>query len=54
MGNNHIACFGIWRRGTRRQAERSNRSGLTRWHMPYRGTTQIVLPGAFREVVNKD
>ncbi len=54
MGTNHIACFGIWRRGTRRQAERRNRAGLTRWHMPHRGATQIVLPGATREAVNED
>jgi hypothetical protein len=35
-GTNHIACFGVWRRGTRRQLLRPNRAGITRWHMPYR------------------
>ena len=54
MGTNHIACFGIWRRGTRRQAERHNRAGLTRWHMPYQGGVKIHLSGAVREVVNED
>jgi hypothetical protein len=37
LGTNHIACFGVWRRGTRRQAERRNRAGTTRWQMPHRG-----------------
>jgi len=36
MGTNHIACFGIWRRGTRRQPRRPNRTGATRWHKPYK------------------
>jgi len=35
-GSNHIACFGIWRPGSRRQAVRTNRFGITRWHMPHR------------------
>jgi hypothetical protein len=35
-GTNHIACFGVWRPGARREAERSNRTGATRWHMPCR------------------
>jgi hypothetical protein len=35
-GTNHIACFGVWRAGTRREAERPNRAGATRWHMPFR------------------
>ena len=52
MGTNHIACFGVWRRGTRRQAERQGRTGETRWHMPHRAA--IVLPGAAREVANQD
>lgn len=53
-GTNHIASFGVWRRGTRRQAERLNRSGITRWHMPHRGGVRIVLPGALSDVVNQD
>lgn len=52
MGTNHIACFGVWRRGTRRQAERKGRTGETRWHMPHRAA--IVLPGAAREVAHQD
>ena len=54
MGTNHIASFGVWRRGTRRQAERRNRAGLTRWHMPYQGGVKIHLSGADREAVNED
>jgi hypothetical protein len=46
MGTNHIACFGIWRRGTRRQAERMNRSGITRWHKPHRQGAAFTLAGA--------
>ncbi|MEI9992880.1 MAG: hypothetical protein WDM86_22995 [Rhizomicrobium sp.] len=54
MGTNPIACFGIWRRGTRRQAERLNRSGITRWHMPHQGGAHLVLPGVRHDVVNQD
>ncbi|MEJ0025791.1 MAG: hypothetical protein WDN01_07170 [Rhizomicrobium sp.] len=54
MGTNQIACFGVWRRGTRRQAERRNRSGITRWHMPHQGGAHLVLPGARHDVVNQD
>ena len=54
MGTNHIACFGVWRRGTRRQAMRLNRSGTTRWHMPHQGGAAFDLPGAAREVANQD
>lgn len=43
MGTNHIACFGIWRRGTRRQADRPNRANLTRWHMPHRPGAAFTL-----------
>jgi hypothetical protein len=46
LGTNHIACFGVWRRGARRQAERLNRTGQTRWHMPHKSGTAIALPGA--------
>jgi hypothetical protein len=38
LGTNHIACFGVWRMGSRRQAERLNRAGQTRWHMPHRAS----------------
>jgi len=54
MGTNHIACFGVWRRGTRRQAERLNRSGITRWHMPHQGGANFVLPGARHDAINQD
>ena len=54
MGTNHIACFGVWRRGTRRQAERLNRSGITRWHMPHQGRANFVLPGARHDAINQD
>ena len=54
MGTNHIACFGVWRRGTRRQAERTNRSGTTRWHMPHQGGAAVVLPGARSEIAHQD
>jgi hypothetical protein len=54
MGTNHIACFGVWRRGTRRQAMRSTRSGTTRWHMPHQGDAAVVLPGADREIAHQD
>lgn len=54
MGTNHIACFGVWRRGTRRQAERLNRTGTTRWHMPCGNGVAVVLPGAVREAVHLD
>jgi hypothetical protein len=46
MGTNHIACFGVWRRGTRRQAERPNRANTTRWHMPHRHDSAFTLAGA--------
>lgn len=46
MGTNHIACFGVWRRGTRRQAERVNRSNSTRWHMPHRHDAAFTFAGA--------
>jgi hypothetical protein len=36
MGTNHISCFGLWRRGTRRQALRVNRQGDARWNHPAR------------------
>jgi hypothetical protein len=36
MGSNHIACYGVWRTGARRQPGRPNRYGETRWHMPHR------------------
>ncbi len=52
MGTNQIACFGVWRRGTRRQAERLNRSGITRWHMPHQGGA--VLPGARHDAISQD
>jgi hypothetical protein len=55
MGTNHIACFGVWRRGTRRQVVRSGRPDMTRWHMPHRGDAAVVLPGAVhREVTHPD
>ncbi len=54
MGTNHIACFGVWRRGTRRQAVRQDRSGTTRWHMPHQGGAGIVLPGVAREFAHQD
>jgi hypothetical protein len=54
MGTNHIACFGVWRRGTRRQAARPERLGTTRWHMPHHGGAAVVLSGAAREVANQD
>ena len=41
MGTNQISCFGIWRRGTRRQAIRSNRHGETRW---LRSARNIAAP----------
>ncbi len=46
MGTNHIACFGVWRRGARRQAERLNRTNTTRWHMPHRTDAVFTLAGA--------
>jgi hypothetical protein len=52
MGTNHIACFGVWRRGTRRQAERANRAGITRWHKPHREAR--VLSAAIDDAVNQD
>jgi len=54
LGTNHIASFGVWRRGERRQAERANRSGSTRWHMPHKSGTAIVLTGVIYEAVNED
>lgn len=55
MGTNHIACFGVWRRGTRRQVVRPGRSDRTRWHMPHRGDAAVVLPGAVAdEVTHQD
>jgi hypothetical protein len=36
MGTNHISCFGIWRKGSRRQALRVNRQGDARWNRPAR------------------
>lgn len=54
MGTNHIACFGVWRRGTRRQAVRTERLGTTRWHMPHQGGVAVVLSGVAREVANQD
>ena len=54
LGTNHIASFGVWRRGTRRQATRLNRSGVTRWHMPHQGGVRIALPGAVRETANEN
>jgi hypothetical protein len=53
MGTNHIASFGVWREGTRRMAERHNRTGATRWHKPYRGGVALALP-TFGEAVNED
>jgi hypothetical protein len=53
MGTNHIACFGVWRTGTRRQAERLNRTGQTRWHMPHQGGA-VILPGAVDEAANEN
>lgn len=47
MGTNHIACFGVWRRGTRRQVAQAQRPGSTRWHMPHRAA--VVSPGASHE-----
>jgi len=32
-GTNHIANLGVWRVGSRRQAERVNRTGDTHWQM---------------------
>lgn len=46
MGTNHIACFGVWRRGTRRLAERRNRTNTTRWHMPHRCDAAFTLAEA--------
>ena len=53
-GTNHIACFGVWRRGTRRQAARFIRSGSTRWHMPHRSGAVAIQPGAARETARQD
>src|SRR3569832_1949911 len=46
MGTNHFAKNRIWRRGTRRQAERMNCTGITRWHMPHRPVAAFTLAGA--------
>ena len=54
MGTNHIACFGVWRRGSRRQADRRNRCGLTRWHMPHQRGVGMALPGARRDSAHQD
>jgi len=54
MGTNHIACFGVWRRGTRRQAMRPSRSGTTRWHMPHQTGAAVVLPGVACEIAYQD
>jgi hypothetical protein len=43
MGTNHIACYGVWRKGRRRDAVRVNRGCETRWHRPYR-LKAIVIP----------
>jgi hypothetical protein len=43
MGTNHIACFGVWRRGSRRQAARVNRTNSTRWHMPHQSDAVFTL-----------
>lgn len=51
MGTNHIACFGVWRTGTRRQVVRVNRSLMTRWHMPHRAA--LTLPGAVQEAAGE-
>jgi hypothetical protein len=54
MGTNHIACFGVWRRGTRRQAAQVNRTGMTRWHMPHRQDAVFTLAGAQKsEAINE-
>jgi hypothetical protein len=37
MGSNRITCHGVWRKGTRRQAPRRNRSGDTCWTRPFPG-----------------
>ncbi|MEJ1970056.1 MAG: hypothetical protein WDN03_15705 [Rhizomicrobium sp.] len=50
MGTNPIACFGIWRRGTRRQAERVNRARTTRWRLPHRSGAAFVQPGAVHDI----
>ena len=55
LGTNHIASFGVWRRGTRRQVVRADRSDRTRWHMPHREDAAVVLPGAVaHEVTHQD
>jgi hypothetical protein len=46
MGTNHISCFGIWRKGTRRQALRVNRHGDARWNRPARAARRDI---AFRQ-----
>lgn len=46
MGTNAIACFGVWRKGSRRTAPRLNRKGDTRWHRPKRAAGR---PGTFFE-----
>jgi hypothetical protein len=53
MGTNHIACFGIWRRGTRRQAACVNRSHTTRWHMPHRFGAAFVLIGVANDAAHE-
>ena len=45
LGTNHIASHGVWRKGSRRQAARLNRSGDTRWHKPHKSGAAIALPG---------
>ncbi|HEX4301868.1 MAG TPA: hypothetical protein VHZ78_03690 [Rhizomicrobium sp.] len=54
MGTNHIACFGVWRRGTRRQVVRNARPGTTRWHMPHPDDAAFVLRGAEGEIAYQD
>ncbi len=46
LGTNHIACYGIWRKGRRRDAARANRAGETRWHRPYRLKTSFTPAAA--------
>jgi hypothetical protein len=53
MGTNHIACFGVWRRGARRQAGRVNRSHTTRWHMPHRSGAAFLLIGVANDAAHE-
>jgi hypothetical protein len=54
QGTNHIAAFGVWRTGTRRQAALKTRAGTTRWHMPHRDGSAIALSGAHHENSSQD